>query len=167
VSSRASGASAGVGVLVEVELAALVDAAAAPVPVDAQVAGDREDPGRDAGPRRIEGRGLAPQGDHRLLGQLLGGRRRRAAANEVGGDTRREVLEQDREGLPVARGDGPDQIAHLLAVRHRSPASLRRDDGQPRSAGRCRRPQIDPAREVHPASTSARADWITRSPRRP
>jgi hypothetical protein len=100
---------------------------------------------------------LRQSDDHRLLRQLLGARGGRAAADEVGDDARREVLEQDGECLAVAvRRDRPHQLVQLLARRHRSPASLRRHDGQPRRAGRGRPRSDDAARDVHPASTTAR-----------
>ena len=66
-------------------------------PVDAQIARDRIDPGRGAGARWIELRGLAPNRQQRFLRNILGGFRARAHAHQHGLDPRRIETKQSGE----------------------------------------------------------------------
>jgi hypothetical protein len=131
--------------------------------VDAQVAGDGENPGGGAGARRVVERRLAPHRQQRFLGQLLGRVGAAAEADQMRLEARREMGEQRGKGGAVAAlGDGADQRPVLVARRlaHR-PAERAGREGAAAGSG------LDGAERMHAFDTGAGRDWITGGAARP
>ena len=130
--------------------------------VDPQVAGDGEDPGGGAGLGGIEGGGLAPHRQQRLLRQLLGQLRLGAQAQHVALHPRREVSEQRGERPAVrAGGNGADHLGPALGG----------GDGRAHAPCRTRkRPASRPvlvSDSIHAAFTGAACFWISPGYERP
>ena len=139
--------------------------------VDAQIACDREDPGRRTGTRAIELLGLAPHCEQSLLRQLLGGGGRCAAAHQEAFDARREIIEQrgKRIGIPM-RSDRFDQAREFGGRWRRLQrgrywpvvqcAHFRKGGG--RQGARFRRVRL--IDHLHAEYTAAGSIWITGDP---
>ena len=81
----------------------LGEAAAQPAAaVDAEVAADGEDPGGDGAGLGVEPLGLAPDGEHGVLDQVVTVAGAEALSGQEGSEAGRVVGEQAGKGLPVA-----------------------------------------------------------------
>ena len=67
--------------------------------VDAQITGDRENPGRRPGACRVKQSGLPPDRQHRLLRQFLGSCLAGAGTLHESFDPRSKILEQGSQTL--------------------------------------------------------------------
>ena len=147
------------GGLLEAFLGQLLPGQLAAQPVDAQVAGDGEDPGGDAAAiAGVEG-GLAPDGEQGVLDQVVGGGRIRPAAHHVGFHARaigliklakcgglrllRHTPQQIRHDAKTSPGRGPslghddnDGADHSGMLRDQAKATGRPGFGSPCSVGR-------------------------------